>query len=318
MGYVRDLRFDTLRIQQEGGVVVARYENPPYNFMTSAFVDDWDLLTRAADRDGSVGAVVLTGEPEDRFLTHFDVGELAATAETPAPPLTPLTANLLVRAGIATVRLPAGRAAWLRYGGPLGRSLVTLGRLHGLIRRMHRSGVVYVAAVNGPCLGGGLEMALACDLRLASDSPVVRFGQVEILGGIIPGGGGTQHLPRVVGTAKALELVLDGRSLTSAEALEIGLVVRVHAPEDLIGEASRLAGRLASRSPESVAAAKRAVYEGSSRPLSQGLYVEAAGLIISGKTWAARRLARAFADDLARFGETPFLADEARWQSGSR
>src|SRR6187401_2590482 len=99
MGYVRDLRFDTLRIQQEGGVVVARYENPPYNFMTSAFVDDWDLLTRAADRDGSVGAVVLTGEPEDRFLTHFDVGELAATAETPAPPLTPLTANLLVRAG---------------------------------------------------------------------------------------------------------------------------------------------------------------------------------------------------------------------------
>jgi enoyl-CoA hydratase len=318
MAYVRDLRFDTLRLQQDGGVLVARYESPPLNFMTSAFVDDWDRLTRAADRDGSVGAVILTGGPEDRFLTHFDVEELAATAETPAPPMTPLMANLVVRAGVVSVRVPGGRAAWLRYGGPLGQSLVTLGRLHRLIRRMHRSGVVYVAAVNGPCLGGGLEMALACDLRVAADSPAVRFGQIEILGGIIPGGGGTQHLPRVVGTAKALELVLDGRSVTPAEALEMGLVNGVYAPGDLLEEASRIAARLASRSAESIAAAKRAVYDGSSLPLSQGLYVEAAGLVISGKTWAARRLARAFADDLARFGETPFLADESRWHSGSR
>jgi enoyl-CoA hydratase len=318
MVYARDLRYETLYVGQDGGVLVARYENPPLNFMTSEFVDDWDRLTRAVDRDGSVGAVILTGEPDDRFITHFDVQELAATAETPAPPLTPLMANVVVRTGIASLRVPGGRAAWLRYGGPLGQSLVTLGRLHRVIRRMHRSGVVYVAAVNGPCLGGGLEMALACDLRLAADSPVVQFGQIEILGGIIPGGGGTQHLPRVVGTAKALELVLDGRSLTSAEALEIGLVNGLHAPSDLLTEAAGVAARLASRSPESIAAAKRAVYDGASLPLSQGLYVEAAGLVISGKTWAARRLARAFADDLARFGETPFLADRDRWHSGSR
>ena len=79
MPYARDLRLDTLNLEQDGGVLVARYESPPLNFMTSAFVDDWDHLTRAADRDGSVGAVVLTGEPEDRFITHFDVEELAAT-----------------------------------------------------------------------------------------------------------------------------------------------------------------------------------------------------------------------------------------------
>jgi enoyl-CoA hydratase/carnithine racemase len=318
MPYARDLRLDTLNLEQDGGVLVARYESPPLNFMTSAFVDDWDHLTRAVDRDGSVGAVVLTGEPEDRFITHFDVEELAATAETPSPPLSPLVANLVVRAGIASLRAPGGRAAWLRYGGPLGRSLVTLGLLHRVIRRMHRSGVVYVAAVNGPCLGGGLEMALACDLRFAADSPVVQLGQIEILGGIIPGAGGTQHLPRVVGTAKAVELVLDGRSLSAAEALEIGLVNGVHAPSDLLPEAARVAARLASRSPESISAAKRAVYGGASLPMSQGLYVESAGLVIAGKTWAARRLARAFADDLSEFGETPFLADRDRWHSGSR
>ena len=318
MEYARDLRLPTLRLHQDGGVLVARYESPPLNFMTSAFVDDWDALTRAADRDGSVGAVVLTGAPEDRFLTHFDVEELAATAETPAPPLTPLLANAVVRAGAASLRVPGGRRAWLAYGGPLGRSLVTLGRLHRTIRRMHRSGVVYVAAINGPCLGGGLEMALACDVRLAADSPVVQLGQIEILGGIIPGAGGTQHLPRVVGTAKALELVLEGRVLAPAEALEIGLVSGIHPPGDLLDEAAAVAARLASRSPESIAAAKRAVYDGASLPISQGLYVEAAGLVISGKTWAARRLARAFSDDLAAFGETPFLADRERWHSGSR
>jgi enoyl-CoA hydratase/carnithine racemase len=136
--------------------------------------------------------------------------------------------------------------------------------------------------------------------------------------GSSPAAAGRSTCPASSAPAKALELVLDGRSLTSAEALEIGLVARVHAPEDLIGEASRLAGRLASRSPESVAAAKRAGVRGIQPAAVAGAVRRGRGPGHQRQDLGRAPAGRAFADDLARFGETPFLADEARWQSGSR
>jgi enoyl-CoA hydratase/3-hydroxyacyl-CoA dehydrogenase len=126
---------------------------------------------------------------------------------------------------------------------------------HGLFRSMETSGVVTIAAVNAAALGGGCELAMACDLRIAADSAA--FGQPEINLGIIPGFGGTQRLPRLVGEGRALELNLVGDQIGAAEALEYGLVNRIVPDHELLDTALAWARKLAGQAPRSVAAIKR-------------------------------------------------------------
>lgn len=130
-----------------------------------------------------------------------------------------------------------------------------------------------IAAVNGKALGAGLELALSCDIRLASRDAV--FGLPQVRHGLIPTGGGTQRLPRVVGKGKALELILAAETLGSAEALEMGLVNRVVASEELQPEAVKLAESLAAKAPIALRYAKEAVTKGSDLTLAQGLRLEA-------------------------------------------
>jgi len=129
-----------------------------------------------------------------------------------------------------------------------------------------------IAAVNGYALGGGCELALACDLRVAGDD--ARFGQPEILLGIIPGGGGTQRLPRLVGPSRAKDLILTGRQVRADEALSMGLVDRVVPAEGVEGAARELAGALASGPSAANALAKRAIDEGLKGALAAGLDLE--------------------------------------------
>jgi enoyl-CoA hydratase/carnithine racemase len=129
-----------------------------------------------------------------------------------------------------------------------------------------------VAAVNGYALGGGCELALACDFRFASDTS--RFGQPEILLGIIPGGGGTQRLARLVGPARAKDLVFTGRQVSAEEALAIGLVDRVVPADDLHAEALAYAGQLAGGAVLAQALAKRAIDRGLDITLDGGLGLE--------------------------------------------
>src|SRR5581483_3112343 len=132
--------------------------------------------------------------------------------------------------------------------------------------------VATVAAVNGYALGGGCELALACDLRVAGED--ARFGQPEILLGIIPGGGGTQRLSRLVGPGRTKDLVLTGRQVKADEALTIGLVDRVVAAAEVEQAALSLAASLAAGPPAATALAKRAVDEGLERDLAGGLDLE--------------------------------------------
>ncbi|HEX7289548.1 MAG TPA: enoyl-CoA hydratase-related protein [Conexibacter sp.] len=127
--------------------------------------------------------------------------------------------------------------------------------MHELLRAFERSSIVTVAAVNGLALGGGCELAMACDLRVAGAS--ARFGQPEIKLGIIPGFGGTQRLARLVGPAKALELNLLGEPIRAQEAQALGLVNRVVPDEELLGAALALTETLAAQAPLAVAAIKR-------------------------------------------------------------
>ena len=129
-----------------------------------------------------------------------------------------------------------------------------------------------VAAVSGYCLGGGCELAMACDLIVASES--ARFGQPEIQLGVMPGAGGTQRLTRAVGKALAMDMILTGRMLTADEALRAGLVARVVAREAWLEEAKRAAHEIAAKSPVSVRLATEAIDTAFEAPLSAGIEFE--------------------------------------------
>jgi enoyl-CoA hydratase/carnithine racemase len=129
-----------------------------------------------------------------------------------------------------------------------------------------------IAAINGPCLAGGLELALACDIRIAAKHAV--FGLPEVRRGILPGAGGTQRLPRAIPQGVALEMILTGAPIDAEAALRWGLVSRVVAPENLLDEALAIAELIAANGPLAVRAARDAVYQGLALPLEQALRLE--------------------------------------------
>jgi enoyl-CoA hydratase/carnithine racemase len=147
-----------------------------------------------------------------------------------------------------------------------------LGGLRRTLRAVETSGTIFVAAINGSALGGGTELALACDLRIAA--PAAELGLTEVRLGIIPGGGGTQRLPRLVGPGRAKDLILTGRRLNAAEAFAIGLVQRL-APEGRLLEVGlALAEQIAENAPLAVAAAKRAIDRGLDLDMEAALALE--------------------------------------------
>jgi enoyl-CoA hydratase len=188
------------------------------------------------EADDGVGAIVLTGAGERAFAAGADIGELNALPGAVA--------------GVAKARSGQG---------------LTL-QLEGM-----RTPVI--AAVNGFALGGGCELALGCDIRIASEK--ARFGQPEVNLGLIPGFGGTQRTARLLGRGMALYLCLSGEPIDAAEALRAGLVEKVVAPEALLAEAKRIAGVIAAKAPLAIAAVKRAIDAGIALPLAAGLEIEA-------------------------------------------
>ncbi|ACG73440.1 Enoyl-CoA hydratase/isomerase [Anaeromyxobacter sp. K] len=144
--------------------------------------------------------------------------------------------------------------------------------LRDALRGIEQAPQPFVAALNGAALGGGLELALACDLRVAADS--AQLGLPEVALGIIPGGGGTQRLARLVGVARAKDLVLTARRIGAAEALAMGLVTQIAPPGRLLDEALALAGRIARNAPVSLRQAKRAIDGGFHLPLEEALALE--------------------------------------------
>ena len=159
-------------------------------------------------------------------------------------------------------------------GGSEGsREGTRLHPLHRLCLRLERLPVVTVAALNGNAAGGGCELSLACDFRLMCDGPFA-YGLPETSVGIIPGAGGTQRFSRLLGTARALDLILHARLLGPAEAHELGLVHRVFPADQFREEVDAFTTDLASRAPIALAAAKEAIQDGQSLELEDGLALE--------------------------------------------
>jgi enoyl-CoA hydratase/carnithine racemase len=268
--------------------------------MDSAVVEGLRALVARAEGDDGIGAVVLTGGHPERFIAHYDVRELLESART-SPSVGRRAASASLRAVGALRHVPAVEGALERTPAA---GLVALERFHEVLLSMNRSGVVFVAAINGSAMGGGCELALACDARLMAAGEG-RIGQPEILFGFPPGGGGTQRLARLLGSGRALRLVLDGGPLDPAAAADLGLVDEVVAPGELLDRALALGEYLGSRPKAAVGAAKRAVYEGGSLPLADGLRRERAEFLAAlGSTEADAAMA-AYLEALEQTGDLP-------------
>ena len=304
-----------LRVERDGRVMTVTMDNPPVNFMTGRMLAELDDVVTSLEGDASVGSVVLTGAPDDVFITHFDVAEILAGSEGVGQEVGPRLAGGSLKAVGALSRVPKVRE---RLERSPAAGMLELRRIHDIFLRMNRMDKVFIAAINGTALGGGCELALACDIRLMAEGDG-RIGQPEMALGFPPGGGGTQRLTRILGPGAALEAILEAHLFTPQEAEGLGIVHRTLPRDRLMAEARDVAERLARRSPSSVAAAKRAVYEGASRPLSEGLHLERAAFLAAASTPASRRAMKAYADQVEQRGQAPLADDDAlsAWLDGT-
>ena len=228
--------FDNLLLERDDAVALVTINRPQVlNALNLATLDELRRVILDLKRDDSVRAVILTGSGEKAFVAGADVNELAAQ--------TPL----------------AGREHALS-----GQHVLDL---------IENMGKPVIAAINGYALGGGCELALACTLRIAADT--ARLGQPEVNLGILPGYAGTQRLPRLVGKARAMELILTGAQITASEAERIGLVNRVVPAAALLTEAKKLAGQLAKQAPIAVRYIIDAINHGLEMPFLEGCRLEA-------------------------------------------
>jgi enoyl-CoA hydratase/carnithine racemase len=230
-------------VDRHDSVVVAAFSNPPMNYLTTPAVAELRELIEGW-YDPEVRAVVLTGASPGRFITHFSVEELLST-------------------GRDRERLIDTGTAWSDA-------------MHRYRLRLLMLPKPVIAAMNGDTMGGGLELSLACDIRIGERGDY-RYGLPEVRLGIMPGGTGTQRLPRLVGLGAAVDMILRGRLLTPEEALSKGLVHELAV--DARARATELARDLAKLSPRGMAMIKRSLYEGSDVPLGAGLRIEANALL---------------------------------------
>jgi enoyl-CoA hydratase/carnithine racemase len=236
-------------------------------------------------REGRVALVTIDHPPANAIGQAVVEGLRGALAEAAADG--GLRALVVTGAGTRFFAAGADVSEFPSAGGAVAESG------QRLTLEIERSPLVTIAAVNGVAFGGGCEIALACDLRIAART--ARLGQPEINLGIIPGWGGTQRLVRVVGLGRAMPLLLSGDPVDAEAALAAGLVSQVVDPGDLVATALALGERLAGKAPLAVAATKRAVHEGMALPIGEALEVE------------RREFTRLFESADAREGVSAFL-----------
>lgn len=261
-----------VHVEQHGRVATLTIDNPPRQLQDRALNSELYAVVRRLERDRSVGAVVVTGAHPRSFVTHYDVAEILAGAQvTPDLPPSAFAAALRV---VGAIHWIPGASRLLQHRRTVG--LVALRRTQKLYLRMNHMGKAFVAAINGTAAAGGCELALACDIRLMADGDFT-IGLTEPTLGFNPGGGGGQRLARAVGSARAVEMLLEARHYSPREAVEAGLIHRVVPAENLLDEAKETAARLARRSRRAVWASKRAVYQGQSSRWPYGFRLDQSG-----------------------------------------
>jgi enoyl-CoA hydratase/carnithine racemase len=230
---------DFISSELDGAVALVTIDHPPVNALSAALLEELEEEIGRLDADEAVRAIVLRGGGERAFVAGADISEFPALREDAS-----------------------------QEGG----SARGIQRLGG---HMDAADTPFVAAIRGFCLGGGLELAMCCDIRVAAED--AQLGQPEIKLGLIPGGGGTQRLPRLVGLGRALLLNLTGDFIDGRTAYEWGLVEKVVPSEEVIDAAVTIAKTIAARSPHSVAVLRELARTCRDLPLEEGLRREAEG-----------------------------------------
>jgi enoyl-CoA hydratase/carnithine racemase len=227
---------ETLSITRHGRVAVLTLQRPEaLNAINMKMRAELRDTLDALRRDADVGAAVLTGGGDKAFSAGMDLREFSKT-----------------QAGVPVTEMR-------RFRWEQGEGLAAFDK-------------PVIAAVNGLAVGGGVELALLCDLVLAAEGASFAFGEVKR--GLMPGNGGTQRLARRIGQARALEMILTGRTVAAPEALAIGLVEYVLPKEELLARAIALAAEMAANAPVAVRMAKNAIVRGAEMPLADGLRLE--------------------------------------------
>jgi enoyl-CoA hydratase/carnithine racemase len=227
-----------VRYTIEDRVATLVIDHPPVNAFNKQTVTELDGAIDELLANADVKVIIITGGGQMAFVAGADIGEI----------------NALVKA-----QDTAGSQAFIEQGQ----------RVFTKIENAHKP---VIAAINGFCLGGGLELAMSCHIRICGDR--ARLGQPEINLGIIPGWGGTQRLPRLISKGKAIEIILTGDQITAQEAKALGLVNLVVPGDAVLRQAKGLASKLAAKSAVAMAAALKAVNNGQGLPVVEGLAKE--------------------------------------------
>ncbi len=230
-----------LMIEKNIGIWTARFHNPPHHYMDQHTATALDAFLDEVEASDEVRVVILTGSAPGLFIRHYDVGELLQLAK-----------DLAEQGAEFSLDNPSPEA-----------------NVHRCYRRMEELPVPFIAAINGSAMGGGFEMALACDIRLVQDGHF-DLGLPEVNIGILPGAGGTQRLPRIIGQGRSLQMMLLGDTISPRQAVEYGLALEC-VEGDVQQRAQEIASRVAALPPKALAHIKQLVRSAADYSLQDGL-----------------------------------------------
>ena len=239
--------YEHLKVEDHGQVVICVLTNPPtHTFTSKSLMEVHDFLDQIEKRK-DLRVLAFTGEGEDVFIKHYEVGELADSAEK----------NISESKKIAADSQPPKE----------------LHNFHKMLLRFRDLEAIVVAGINGNTAGGGCEFSLGCDLRIMSEGPYA-IGLPETSVGILPGGGGTQRLARLIGSSRALDLILHAKLLSPKEAFQYGLINKLVSHDNFQEELMSYCLDLASRAPIALRQVKKIIHQGLDKTLEEGLLIE--------------------------------------------
>ena len=235
--------FNHLRIEDKGHYMICYLSNPPSHTLTSSGVAEVHKFLDLVEKNNDLRVLAFTGEGEDVFIKHYEVGELANSAEK----------NI--------------------ESNKTQKDPTELHAFHKMLLRLKNLDAIVIAGINGNTAGGGCEFSLGCDLRIMSEGEYF-IGLPETSVGILPGGGGTQRLSRLIGSSRALDLILHAKLLSPAEAYNLGVINKLIPKNKFEEELDLYCQDLANRAPIALSQVKKIIHQGLEMPLEESLLLE--------------------------------------------
>jgi len=261
--------YENLKVEDNGHVVICNLTNPPtHTFTSKSLMEVHDFLDQM-EKKKDLRVLAFTGGGEDVFIKHYEVGELAESAEK---------------------NISEAKEVSSEYSPPK-----ELHYFHKMLLRLRDIEAIVIAGINGNTAGGGCEFALGCDLRIMSEGPYA-IGLPETSVGILPGGGGTQRLARLIGSSRALDLILHARLLSPQEAFEFGLINKLVPHERFREELMAYCLDLASRAPIALRQVKKIIHHGLDKTLEEGLLMEQEAFDVTMRSNDAAKAMRSMLD----------------------